>query len=318
MSRMAPLPVCTTKGRAASWTTLKYASPSRYTSRWRAAKVTGARSLLSALRVISVPSSSRRTARRPRGVAYSRIAGACATERAARPSHQAAPAPMTAATTAAAMATFHRPDRLRPPCRVSNRLQAASTSYGSPRRRPSASQAACSVATAARRAGFVPIHASTAAWSSGLAVPSRYRASAPRSMLDEGGVISPMTPTGEGLLTRERGQGLLAYGEQDRRIPRVRGHRGNDFAQGGKRRGRIAPPPQREQRLIFDPVSEGLPAQTGTGSVSPRVDDEVIAGCKQALVGIEIAGPLIQTPVQESARVVPHRHPRQQAGLQQG
>src|SRR6059036_1326428 len=86
MSRMAPLPVCTTKGRAALWTTLKYASPSRYTSRWRAAKVTGARSLLSALRVISVPSSSRSTARRPRGVAYSRMAGACATERPGRAS----------------------------------------------------------------------------------------------------------------------------------------------------------------------------------------------------------------------------------------
>src|SRR2546422_3788288 len=107
------------KGRAASCTTLKYASPSRYTSRWRAAKVTGARSLLSAFRVISVPSSNRRTARRPRGVAYSRMAGAWATDCALRPSHQAAPAPMTAATTAAAIATFHRPDRLGRPYRIS-------------------------------------------------------------------------------------------------------------------------------------------------------------------------------------------------------
>src|SRR6266550_954136 len=233
MSRMAPLPVCTTKGRAASWTTLKYASPSRYTSRWRAAKVTGARSLLSALRVISVPSSSRRTARRPRGVAYSRMAGACATERASRPSHQAAPAAMTAATTAAAMATFHRPDRLGPPYRVSNRRQAASTSYG-----------------------------------------------APRSMVGEGGVIYPNDAAGEGLLTRERGQGPLAHGEEDRRIARVRGHRGNDFTQGAQRRGRIAPSPQHEQCMIFDPVPKRLPAQTGTRSVSTRVDDEVITGRK--------------------------------------
>src|SRR5437773_6808937 len=253
MSRMAPLPACTTKGRAASWTTLKYAPPSAYTSRWRAAKVTGARRLLAALRVISVPSSSRRTARRPRGVAYSRMAGACATERASRPSHQAAPAAMTAATTAAAIAKFHRPDRLGPPYRVSNRRQAASTSYGAPSRRASASQAGCSVATAARRAGSVPIQASTAAWSSGLAVPSRHRASAPRWMVGEGGVIYPNDATAEGLLTRERGQGPLAYGEQDRRIARVRGHRGNDFTQGAQRRGRIAPSPQDEQRMIFDP-----------------------------------------------------------------
>src|SRR5712691_1493665 len=318
MSRMAPLPVCTTKGRAASCTTLKYASPSRYTSRWRAAKVTGARSLLSALRVISVPSSSRRTARRPRGAAYSRMAGACATERASRPSHQAAPAAMTAATTAAAIARLHRPDRLGPPYPLSNRRHAASTSYGAPSRRASASQAACSVATTAWRAGSVRIQASTAAWSSGPAVPSRYRASAPTSMVGEGGVINPMTPTGDCLLTRERGQGPLAYGEEDRRIARVRSHGGNDFTQGAKRSGRIAPPPQREQRLIFDSVPERLPAQTGARSVSPRVDDEVITGCKQAPVGIEIAGPLIQTPVQESARVVPHDHPRQQPGLQQG
>src|SRR3989449_1650382 len=133
-------------------------------------------------------------ARRPRGVAYSRMAGAWATDCALRPSHQAAPAPMTAATTAAAIATFHRPDRLGRPYRISNRLQAASTSYGAPRRRASESQAACSVAMAARRAGSDPIHPSTAARSSGPAVPSRYRASAPRSMVGEGGVIYPMTP----------------------------------------------------------------------------------------------------------------------------
>src|SRR6266436_5312611 len=99
-------------------------------------------------------------------------------------------------------------------------------------------------------------------------------------MLDEEGVINPMTPTGEGLLTRERGQGPLAYGEEDRRIARVRGHRGNDFTQSAQRRGRIAPSPQHEQRMIFDPIPKRLPAQTGTRSVSARVDDEVIAGRK--------------------------------------
>src|SRR2546430_12014559 len=157
---------------------------------------------------------------------------------------------------------------------------ATSTSYGAPSRRASASQAACSVATAARRAGSVPIQASTAAWSSGLAVPSRYRASAPRWMVGEGGVIYLNDAAAEGLLTRERGQGPLAYGEQDRRIARVRGHRGNDFTQGAQRRGRIAPSPQHEQRMIFDPVPKRLPAQTGTRSVSARVDDEVITGRK--------------------------------------
>src|SRR5438094_747032 len=63
---MALRAVCTTKLRAASCTTLKYASPSKYTSRWRAPNRTGTRSRLSALSVISVPSSSRKTARRHR------------------------------------------------------------------------------------------------------------------------------------------------------------------------------------------------------------------------------------------------------------
>ena len=67
----------------------------------------------------------------------------------------------------------YAPDRLSRRYRVSNRLQAASTSYGAPRRCASVSHAACSVATAARRAGSAPIHASTAARSSGPTVPSR-------------------------------------------------------------------------------------------------------------------------------------------------
>src|SRR5256885_12084591 len=75
MARIALCGVCTTKGRAVSCTTLKYASPSRETSRPRGANRTGTPSRLSALRGISVPSSSRDTARRPLGVAYSPRAG---------------------------------------------------------------------------------------------------------------------------------------------------------------------------------------------------------------------------------------------------
>src|SRR2546426_10833666 len=115
-------------------------------------------------------------------------------------------------------------------------------------------------------------------------------------MLDGRGGIIPMTPQGECLLTRERGQGPLAYREEGRWIARVRGERRDHFTPGGKRRRRIAPSPQPEQRLIFDPVPERLPPQTGAQSVSSRVHDEVIAGRKQALVGIEIAGPLVQAP----------------------
>src|SRR5437762_215214 len=52
---MALRAVCTTKLRAASCTTLKYASPSKYTSRWRAPNRTGTRSRPAALRVSAQP-----------------------------------------------------------------------------------------------------------------------------------------------------------------------------------------------------------------------------------------------------------------------
>ncbi len=145
---------------------------------------------LSALSVISLPSSSRNTARRPRGVVYSRSAGTGTTERGAgfsAVSHHRAPAPTATNIAAAHPIRFHVADAgllvdrtgiptlgvRGAPSRDTSSAHPASTSYGAPSRRASAAQAARSASTAPRRSGAAPIHASTAARSSVDAVPPR-------------------------------------------------------------------------------------------------------------------------------------------------
>src|SRR5256886_12592541 len=116
---------------------------------------------------------------------------------------------------------------------------------------------------------------------------------------------------------REREQRSSARREQYGRVARVRGEGRNDRTQGRHRRPGLASTPQREQGVILHAVAERFPPETRARTVAPRIDDEVVARREQPLVGVDVAWPLVQAPMQPATQLVARRHPGEQAGLQQ-